>query len=227
MVSAARSGDVVVLRKGAQRSGQCEVVGELRIGLAEARLLHQPVAIGERGVEQVPARRGEDAQAGGQRVDIDLVVVEQIGDQVRADDAAVAGLDQHASPELALDGQRPGPHLRQAVRFLSLPPVHVGVIGKGGVDEGWLGRRRHALAELEDRLDAAGLIGKGQDLREALEVSRAAHRLDRGVAGAAGKPHDGLAHCVPGQAEARAEASVPARRDRVAAEPSRAGSAED
>src|SRR6266404_6213942 len=96
VISSAASEDIVVLREGPQRARQGVVVGELRIWFAESCLLQQVVLIVESGCQQIPTCGSVDVQTGWQRVEIDLVVVEDIGDQVRADDSAIPSFQQKA-----------------------------------------------------------------------------------------------------------------------------------
>jgi len=82
------------------------------------------------------------------------------------------------------------------------------------------------LRELEDRLDTTGLIRNGQDLRKALEVCGAPDGFQRCVAGGAGSTQDDLVGRAPRHTHTRAEALVPAGRNRIAADASGAGAAE-
>ena len=78
---------------GVSALASVKLSGNSAIRFAEPGLLHQSVPVGECVSEQISAGGGENIQAGGQRTEIGLVIIQQVRHQVRADDAAVSCLD--------------------------------------------------------------------------------------------------------------------------------------
>src|SRR5262249_52153143 len=100
-------------------------------------------------------------QIGSQSVQvsrIDLIVVEQISLQVRADDGVVRGFEHRAGRKLPLDGQVEVVVLRRPCGFVPLPPGHAVAVREGGIDERRRLPRWKALTHDKRRLNSVAAV---------------------------------------------------------------------